>query len=81
MLVILIASHCQRYSFERIPELCWDEEVVSTHSSVKSQHVSLSTPQQKLNGELHSLRFRHIHALKPQHGWLLYLPSLQVVVL
>lgn len=62
---------CQRCSFERIPELCWGEKVVSTYSSVKSQHVSLCTPQQRLNGELDSLRFRHIHTPKPQHGWLL----------
>lgn len=79
ILVISIAS--QGCSFERIAELCWSEKVVSTHSSVKSQHVSLSTPQQRLNEELGSLRFRHIHMPKPQHGWLLQLPSLQVVVL
>lgn len=55
--------------------------MVSTHSCVKSHHVSLSTPQQRLNGELDSLRFRYIHMPKPQHRWLLQVPSLQVVVL
>lgn len=52
ILVILIASHCQRCSFEKNTRalLGWRGGIHTQHC--KSQRGRLSTPQQRLNGEL-----------------------------